>query len=667
MRVIDEKLKAPISAERTLNELNRNTNRMRWIQEAHVGDLEKLAKDNPKALDALKDGTITDAIDQGTVSSLPPGLQSAAHHVSDILEKWRDFANDKVKESDPHIAPLNIEKRENYVPHLLLSPDKSIVAIQGKIGEALAQAGVEKLSDIPQPEFRTLLKTEGPISDLERALNMFDVKSSRSGAELEARLQKMFQGREAPQRLATAARAAEERSGDIPDFLKEKNAFILMSRWSQNTLRHLYLRSPIEKLRALSQIADKAGAPLEKNYLERHLADLNGVRPGTMAAYTRSLGFKWQRMLANTIHSDAPAVVKAAAEVGRVLPQILQDMSMQIYPNLIGLNPKSHLQHLIQPFYKMWPELGGAYGGMLTVRSLAKTLMHLPSAIEAAAKSGYYPAEFVPKFQYLTAEGLRANPVYARAMQGATKFGNASMFLYTKIFEMNKAIAQSAGEMLAHDLASGNPGAARTLKRLPTAIQRAVAAEPGNASQILGHYLGDAVVYNYNRASMSEFGRTMGPMFSTFSKWPLSTAGDMLAEYRTKPAGKASLAVTRKYLAPMAALWGIQQLIFGDPDNMSDRQKKLLGHAGLMHMAPLMSLGELKDRDMSTPPVIDAITKSLILPAVHHLEGKGRAGNEALENGFSNMVQMFAPGSVWVRFLTDDLPTYLSGHRPQGG
>jgi hypothetical protein len=156
-------------------------------------------------------------------------------------------------------------------------------------------------------------------------------------------------------------------------------------------------------------------------------------------------------------------------------------------------------------------------------------------------------------------------------------------------------------------------------------------------------------------------------MFSTFSKWPLSTAGDMLAEYRTKPAGKASLAVTRKYLAPMAALWGIQQLIFGDPDNMSDRQKKLLGHAGLMHMAPLMSLGELKDRDMSTPPVIDAITKSLILPAVHHLEGKGRAGNEALENGFSNMVQMFAPGSVWVRFLTDDLPTYLSGHRPQGG
>lgn len=664
IRTLDERLGT--SGGLAHSDLVGNNNRMVTAREGQLSDLRKIAKQFPGADVALRNGTIVDAIEGGDLSHLPPAQQDAAKAVSSTFEKWRNFANTLGGNGEKTLSPLSIPERENYVPHLTLPPQKLIPAIQEKMNGALQQATeslgreVGALREIKPQEYKQLVQEPGPLQDLDNAVTFADSRTVRNGADLDNMIQDKFLSRDGGAAVTTMAKAAEEREGEIPDWMREKNAYLLMNRWSQNTLRHLYLRQPLARLASVARVADAAGDKLGAGYLNRLMQDVNGIRPMTGAAAARNISFAWQRKMGRVLATSDNPVVQRAAIIGQVLPEVLHDLSMQIYPNLIGLNAKSHIQHLVQPFYKLWPELGfGRYGTTTLLRGISNAVLNFRTLADRSVSQGLLPTEMLPKYDRFLAEGPRANRVYAGGMNAAQVVGQASMHLYGKLFQMNKMIGQSVADVMASDIARGSKLVDSALLKFPGSVQRAVRQNPEAASQILGQYFGDSVVYNYSRAAKSEFGRTMGQMMSTFTKWPLATAGDILSEYRSKNAYRASAAVLRKYFAPLAAMQGMQYLLLSDPAEMDDRQKKLFGSGGLGGMAPLRSLTELKNREFGTPPVVDTLFRNTVIPAIN-------GDPEALGKGLANAVQQFTPGSVYVRFLTDDLPTLVTGRRPEG-
>lgn len=237
------------------------------------------------------------------------------------------------------------------------------------------------------------------------------------------------------------------------------------------------------------------------------------------------------------------------------------------------------------------------------------------------------------------------------------------MYLYTKMDTLNRAITLSTAEMMASDLARGSQLAQESLKKMPASVRKALSRTGGNEeamARILADHLNASTQYNYNRPSMSEWGRTMGPFFSTFSKWPTATAGEIVQEFRNRGITGGSLRNAEKYIAPFALFQLIDYALFqNDPDNMSDRQKKLLGYGGLTQSAPIGAITGVVTGDFFTPPAIDAIVQSTIVPIV-------KGDSASMQKGMIDALQKFTPGSVYVRFLTDDLVTYLKGQRPEG-
>lgn len=671
MRVIDARGKFPLSAEKAVQDLNVNNNRFAIVRE----DLRKNTTDAlfnkfPEVREQIRNGTIPDAIRNGTVESLAPREQEAANEMSRMWEEGRQYVNEGVRTKDPTISPLNIPKQENYVPDMTLPTEEAAVAVQQQIGKALDQATqslgrpVTSLAQVTPVEYKALAKVEGPLQDLQKAVHMFDAKNIGSGQELSLKLRDTFEGRAGAARLQTKANAALEKQNAIPDFLKERNGFRLMDRWNQNTLRHLFLREPLDRLQAISNMADKAGDKLGSGYINRFLQDMNGVRAGTAAAYTKAKVMQWQKACDSVIRDSSNPLWRKAAEWGRVLPEFNNDVYMQLYPNLIGLNPKSHIQHIIQPFAKMWPELGMTPYGLSTIlRGMCNTVINLPTRLRQVSELGLEGSSHIASYRRATATGFRASGLYSAGMTGLGAIGKPAMYAYGKIFSLNKALAISVGETMASDLAHGVAGAQRSVSLFPRPIQRAIAMAPTAAEKadLITKHLNSTSVYNYSRASMSEFGRTMGPLFSTFSKWPLATAGDITSAIRTKGWARGTAESIRKYGSVIGGLELAQYLLFGAPDDMSDRQKKIIGHSGLVAMAPGMSLMETFKRggEGFAPPAVDALIKTFVMPTIH-------GDPDMFHKGLGNTMQQFLPGSVYVRFMTDDLPTYLTGHRPGG-
>jgi hypothetical protein len=237
-----------------------------------------------------------------------------------------------------------------------------------------------------------------------------------------------------------------------------------------------------------------------------------------------------------------------------------------------------------------------------------------------------------------------------------------ALYFYGKTDALNRSITMNVAEMMAYDLSKGSGRAAKALKKFPNVVQKQVqsAGSEQEVAQILTSHLNASTQYNYNRISMSELGRTMGPFFATFSKWPLATAGEITQEFRDKGLLKGGLRNAEKYVLPWMLLKAADYALFsGDPENMTDRQKKFFGSKGLSGSAPLLSAGSVLRGDLFTPPAVDAAVNGLIIPA---LSGE----DDKLEKGFAQALQSFAPGAGITRFLTDDLPTLITGDRPQG-
>jgi hypothetical protein len=134
----------------------------------------------------------------------------------------------------------------------------------------------------------------------------------------------------------------------------------------------------------------------------------------------------------------------------------------------------------------------------------------------------------------------------------------------------------------------------------------------------------------------------------------------MIQEMRDKGLWKGSIRNAEKYVMPWLLLQTFDNLVIGERvgEELDDRKKLLVGKYGLSSSAPIGTVRSILAGDFLTPPAIDALLTGTVRPI---LDGDP----ERLADSLQRSLTGFTPGYVLYRFLGTDLPTYVTGEKPE--
>jgi len=189
-------------------------------------------------------------------------------------------------------------------------------------------------------------------------------------------------------------------------------------------------------------------------------------------------------------------------------------------------------------------------------------------------------------------------------------------------------------------------------------VSRAMqAGDSEKVQQLVRDYLIGKTTFNYSRASLSQFGRSAGSLFSVFTKWPAHIAGDVISSYERNGAMQGSVDVFSRYMAPLMSLYLIDKALFSGDEENPFRQA-FIGKTGLSTWAPVKSLASFADGNLLQPPVIGSIAGGI--KAAVTLDGKETV------RWLDQTAKSFVPGAALIRFFSTDVRA-LQGEAPIRG
>jgi len=222
----------------------------------------------------------------------------------------------------------------------------------------------------------------------------------------------------------------------------------------------------------------------------------------------------------------------------------------------------------------------------------------------------YRAAQWSTELQTVLESGMKRSWLGEATDKTIRQYSNVAMAMYEMAERANRAIVVDMGQELAKDVLAKDATALKFVGKLNVGTRRAVeeAIKEGNAQEVeklLVNNLLDKTIFQYNRGSMSEFGRAMGPVLSTFAKWPTVLVGDILDTYERQGMAVGSMDLARKYVGPLVLLAGANAALSGGkPFSQEDVQTQALigGKQGLTGLSPLMSLKQ----GIGMPPLVQA-------------------------------------------------------------
>jgi hypothetical protein len=671
LRTIDEKWKTP--TEGILDRLSQNRNIMGIIRDNDkkiIEQIDNLAeKTNTRG--AAKLGKIVDII-EGKTAPATEGERQVADAVTKEFNRLYTFVTEGVKASG--IKALDIPKVDEYVARMTKEVPDTLAAIEMELTKAAREASeklgkrYEDISQLSAAEFQAVkdLPAIRNLREYTNWINNADVDIP-DGNKLSLLIRKSLRSDEDIRILDKVARSSMERVAidrPIPDFIREKNIYKILDRYSQDMLSSLYQRQPLSELRSIARIIRARGGLSEAKYIENIVEDTLGVRKGTLAHFMRDVKGQVARALNPKIEkalsqgNDKAAFVYSTIKEMVDLPSFL---SNQIYPNLLGWRAVPVLTNVLGGVARAAPELGGTYGYANYVRGLVWARQNWSAGLKELVDKGYVPGQWTRTGQKALADGIRASGLVNIPVDAMDKLNRIGMSLYTKSEELNRVSLLGMSKMMAHDLTRGSAAAQKSLAKFPSSVRRAAARATNEQElqEVLMRHMNSTIAFNYNRPSLYEFGRTLGPMFATFAKWPTAIAGEIISEYRTKPLTAATKRVAERYAAPVLAFAAVDYML-QDRIEQDERLQKVLGKSGITKAAPVTSVTAFTRGDIFTPPAVDTIMKDIITPVT-------KAEGLALAKGLDRAVFTYAPGAGFIKFLTEDIPTIITGERPEGG
>lgn len=618
---------------------------------------------------------IIDAIESGNLDNLSVPERKLADEMSAFYTKGRELVNSSDASKRWGVSPLSIPERKNYVPAQIKSPVEFIRALEQQADRALHEIGttlgrkVTSFDQLSPAEVEIASKEKGAFTELLRGLELFDSNKGRlqSGASVSHALTEATTPGVARPKLETIASAALHREDTIPAFLREKNVFRLADRWTNNTFRHMFLREGLERMSNEAKLLRQLGADRQATYVENLIRDIAGVRG--VASWTGGRANAFRLAMDRAAERAGRDTLQGKIyEVGKDIPDILSAMAHNVYANYLGASPKALIQNLTQTIFRTAPEVGGTYGYSKVGKAIIDAARNWSMLSRRLDDMGLEPASFTGEGQEYLRRGIQSSLGGRVSADTVNAISRWALKLYGLTDRINRAITLSVADQMTDDLAKGTGAAKRALSRFPEEVRRAVGASKSaeDVNRVLAEHLISTTQFNYNRLSMSEYGRYMGPIFSTFTKWPTAIAGEIIADVSRRGVLRSMPRTVEKFGVPLALAFAMNKLVTGGDEEAfeeSDRTKKLLGKKGFVGMTPVSSITGLTD--IFTPPPV-----KVGISAVRSFRELDLDDTERLEKGVlgavSEAVQGFLPNSWILRLITDDIPTYTTGDRPEG-
>lgn len=593
------------------------------------------------------------------------------------LQLERMFASGRAKARE---MGLPIPKRESYVPHTLADFPTVMSRMSSKADDISKTVGRDIQEGITLPEFLNA-KNNPVFQEYLDGLGVLTGSRITNAKTFNAAQAMMKDTSEIGARYGTVASASLAREGFIPNFLREKDVFHLASRWHANTFRHIMLRREVDELKKAARIAVARGDKQSAEYLGNLIIDLSGgnrdnTLAKTMNVMKANVATKFLK-LAND--ESKPKYIRNASALIAESPEILNNMKNTLYSNVLGWSPKAVFTNVFQPVSMGLPELGVGYGAKLTTKGYAKALQNSGQMTETLQKLGKQGASWQNAQRQLEHSLTASSPELAASPGLLSKFSDLGMVVYEKSEVLSKLVVHHMAEELSSDLIRYLQGDTSKIARkmgkeaehfistMPPGYRREVtkhikAGDEKAIRKAIGDYMQSKIVFNYSRASMSEFGRSMGPLFSTFLKWPTSIAGDAVRNMEEGGVVGGTAHNLMKYAAPYMALDMMNNLISEDGEGkLSQRQEAIMGKDGLTRLSPAGNLKSIVSGDFLSPPVIGT-AKTLAKGIAAYSEGV-EEGNQEMARAFYKAGQAYGPGYGFLRFIGEDAPAILTGEK----
>lgn len=684
-RLIDNKLGTRFANE--IDKLSKSNNRYTNTVAAYHKQIKNLDK-TFKELGTNQD-SLYKYLDSGDATELSPAQLDVANKYKELMESARQRAAD---------LGTFIDKRDHYVKHQMKDLPEVLHIFAKKFKDFSKQGFDVNKKGLTQEAYDEL-KSMPEGEELINSIAYFTGNQVPKDVEtFTALARSILDVRKGGNRWATKAGAAFARTAEeVPALIRESNPITLAKSWVHNTFRHAYYHPHLSTVKLYRQMAKDAGDDAAEKYLTNWVQDMaGGVREGT---FRKDVQDKMNRMRVGLLQRiDSPLtgpIAKAGYKALYAAPDFFPIISNQVYPNLLGWSPRAVLTNLVQPIMVAWPELGGAYGATRVAsayKNAAKTLMtgkkiqlKNPEVAEKYGKKvgdviktrnlalileneGNIPTQWNDELAESLYKGIAESAPVKLSAAALTEVNKWGMDLYGKSETLNRFIANEMAESMTKDLLNADNGTkghlSNGVKKFFGEVDKGYRDEftkslkSGNEAELkekLTDYLIGKTVFNYNRASLNEFGRSVGPIVTTFTKWPMSVAGDMLLEMQKDPK-KALPLLGRRYLAPLVLLHALDKAIDYD-EEASDRTKALVGQ-DLTRFASAGAVGSILTGEVAKPPLFGAIAGLA--------EGAFSADPAALWKWANDVTQSFAPGAGLGRFLLQDVPALKENDRPKG-
>lgn len=601
--------------------------------------------------------TLFRALDKNQTKGLSKNDQALVNRVRDMTKDMHEVYTKVLK--------LPVEERTSYFPAKLVDTAEYINRIDKRTKDLITKYSQGEqpnkwLRSLDEDDFSGLYTSDDVFAELVDGLALGQTKAT-DGVQLLSQLQSIRNPMRTFQRLSTDADALYQRTDAIPDFLRDKNIENVLLSSAFQTIRHGYMRDNIAKLGAHIPVLKRLGDDTSADYLARHLADMTGTRSTLASDLANNIGIKWRTKIGQMIQDTDSEAAKSYLQFVRDIPAITSSMANNVYVNFLGLNPKAVIRNLAQPYVLTSPTLAGS-GNPKHVARAAKYAMKAGARNMADVRGGlnyeaikrrliannHAPPEYTAESKTFLEQVLKTNSPITHASQDFyKKVADKAMYFYEASDIINRNTTVHIAKQLADDFIKGDEIAKAMIKGMSSGYRSKIAraTNPNEIREIITDNLLSTTQFNYDRVSLSEFGRSWGPIFSVFTKWPTSIAGDIITQMARKDRSFAKnlSTVGMKYGSPLLLGIAADSLLFRDEGPSQASTKYIVGSGGFSDWMPVHSLKSIIDGGIMSPPVVQS-GKELVSAIAKDEPG-------AVQSWVKDQTKAYAPGGIMLRLF----------------
>lgn len=619
------------------------------------------AKETSDLIKQTRSANLTEGDD--LFNALSTGQSTGDQAKDVVVQSWRKLFDD-VREDASNLG-LNIAYRKNYVP-MKMKPQDELFASLNQAVDTLKERGIADLRNV-KPDKDTLAK----------------LKADDLGSQLLASLDKLATGKGDYQtklisvlndtktgaiNRVIAARGLQRGDDVLPALIQDKDVGRLAQHWIESTFRSAVMREPIAELRDAADLMKRIGDKNANKYLQNLVADLTGIpRDGGLGRELSQIKSRMAATLQDKAVKATNPTEKAIYSTLNSFTDSLPLIQNTMYGNALG-GPRQVIANFSSIFTMTMPELGYLQGGKMIPKALLKSLNTVTVGEniiirnpQVAKRLGVNIGDTVKSRSFrdiLENEGLASSQRFenlersisntlrkstGREMteSGINSLAKLQLFLFEGAEKSLRMMTRQLGKDLAEEYAKQTPDVMRFADALPRSYRKMLdaAATPQDRERILTDYMLAKTVFNYNQASASEVARNLGPILSSFTKWPTEILGDSINTFEKNGVTAGSIDLIYRRFLPLIALIGLDQLT-GWRDAPDDSPVRyLIGKQGAQAWAPTNSLASIFGGEVA-PPIVT-------VPA-GIAKGVLTADPDATLKTTKDALRLFTPAGRWI-------------------